>query len=112
MSPVLELPAKGAAGLPGRWQPEQSNRILVVEGESTIHHLSARMLVRSGYQVDTADDGQAGWEALHAADYDLLLTDNHMPKLSGLELVRKLRSAQMTLPVVLVSGHLEVEELD
>src|SRR5687768_12872274 len=69
------------------------------------------MLAASGYQVDTAEDGVAGWEALHGSSYDLLITDYNMPKVSGVELVKKLRSARMALPVVLVSGAIPTEEL-
>lgn len=75
-----------------------------------IRQLSTGVLVRSGYQVDAAEDGEAGWEALHANNYDLLITDNNMPRLSGLELVKKLRSARMTLPVILASGGLPIKE--
>src|SRR4029077_7795663 len=40
----------------------------------------------------------------HANHYDLLVTDNNMPKVTGVELVKKLRSAYMTLPVIMVAG--------
>jgi YesN/AraC family two-component response regulator len=59
--------------------------------------------------VDTAEDGEFGWEALQAKNYDLLITDNNMPKVSGLELVKKLRSARMALPVILASGAMPEE---
>ena len=86
--------------------------ILVVEDDQATRQLSIRLLVGSGYQVDAAEDGEAGWEALHAKKYDLLITDNSMPKLSGVELVKKVRSARMTLPVILATGALPTEELD
>ena len=69
------------------------------------------MLVRSGYLVHTAKDGAAGWEALLANHYDLLITENRLPKISGVELVKKVRIARMTLPVVLASGLIPTEEL-
>ena len=69
------------------------------------------MLVRSGYQVHTAKDGAAGWEALLANSYDLLITENKLPRISGVELVKKLRSARMELPVVLVSSAILTEDL-
>ena len=81
-----------------------SNRILLVDDELDIRLLGADLLFHSGYQVDTAGDGESGWEALQARDYDLLITDNKMPKVSGVELVRKLRSARMALPVILATG--------
>jgi CheY-like chemotaxis protein len=42
--------------------------------------------------------------------YDLLITDNDMPKVTGLELVRKLRAARMALPVIMASGTLPVHD--
>jgi len=89
-----------------------TGRILLVDDDRAIRVMSGKVLLRSGYQVDTAEDGQAGWEALQANSYDLLITDNNMQRLSGVELVKKLRSAQMTLPVVLASGTLDTEELN
>jgi DNA-binding response OmpR family regulator len=87
-------------------------RILVVEDDISIRHLSSSVLKSSGFQVDTAEDGAAGWEALHTNSYDLLITDNNMPKLSGVELVQKLRSAHMTLPVVMASGAIPTAALN
>src|SRR5947209_6247180 len=92
-------------------QANRSNRILLVDDDILIREPSAKALAASGYQVDTAEDGACGWKALHARSYDLLITDNSMPKVSGLELVKKLRSAHMTLPVVLASGAIPTEEL-
>jgi DNA-binding response OmpR family regulator len=89
-----------------------SNRILVVDDEAEVRQVSAEVLMRFGYHVDTAADGAAGWEALHAKRYDLLITDNKMPKITGVELVRKLRSARMALPVVLVSGAIPTDDLN
>lgn len=84
------------------------HRILVVDDDGDLRRLSAEVLISSGYQVDAAEDGEAGWEALQAKNYDLLITDNNMPNLSGLELVMKLRSARMALPVILTSGALPI----
>jgi DNA-binding response OmpR family regulator len=89
-----------------------SPRILVVEDDFAIRKFHTDVLVRSGYQVHTAEDGLAGWEALHAHHFDLLITDHHMPNLSGLDLVAKVRSAKMPLPVILVTTPLPKEELD
>ena len=90
------LPTRSQTNLP---------RILVVEDDLSIRQLIPIALRDSGYYVDAAEDGAAGWEALQAGNYDLLITDNTMPKVSGVELVKMLRSARMTLPVVMVSGN-------
>jgi len=84
----------------------------VVDDEGEIRQLSAGALVHFGYRVDVAEDGAAAWKALHADSYDLLITDNTMPNMSGVELVKKLRCARMTLPIILASGELPTEELD
>jgi DNA-binding response OmpR family regulator len=68
-------------------------------------------LVGSGYQVDAAEDGALAWEALQAKPYDLLITDHAMPKITGVELVKALRSARMALPVVMVAGKLPTFEI-
>ena len=70
------------------------------------------MLSRFGYATETAEDGAAAWEALQDNVYDLLITDNSMPKVSGVELVKKLRSAHMTLPVVLATGTIPMEAMN
>ena len=88
-----------------------AHRILLVEDDSTILQFSVLMLVRAGYQVSAVEGTQAAWEALQSRTYDLLVTDNQMPGMSGLELVSKLRSAQIALPVILASGGIGAEEL-
>src|ERR1700728_686053 len=89
--------------------PEKANppcRILLVDDDSHLLELNAVALIRFGYDVDTAEDGAAAWQALHDINisYDLLITDNKMPKVTGLELIKKMRSEEMTLPVILASG--------
>jgi DNA-binding NtrC family response regulator len=86
------------------------HRILVAEDDMVLRQLSARLLSRSGYRVLAAEDGAAAWDALHDNTFDLLITDHDMPKLTGLELVRKVRGAHMSLPVILASGTFDLDE--
>jgi CheY-like chemotaxis protein len=86
-------------------------RVLVVDDYRDIRQLSTEVLINSGYAVDAAADGVAAWEALQIKAFNLLITDNDMPRLTGVELVRKLRSAHMALPVILATGRLPAEEL-
>jgi two-component system alkaline phosphatase synthesis response regulator PhoP len=85
----------------------------VVEDEPDIRRLNAEVLKRSGYEVDTAEDGRVGWETVsHAPDsYALLITDHNMPGLTGLALVKKLRDTRMTLPVIMATAALPSEDL-
>ena len=85
-------------------------RILLVDDEPHIRQLNTGALIHSGYHVDAAEDGAAAWEALGADSYDLMITDNNMPRLTGVELLKKLRSARMALPVILATGTLPKEE--
>ena len=87
-----------------------ARHILLVEDESAILQFSTAVLVHGGYQVTAVEGCEAAWEAIQSASYDLLVTDNKMPGISGLELVSKLRSAQIWLPIVVASGGVEAEE--
>ena len=93
-------------------QSKPSHRILLVDDDRDIRNLNADVLVRAGYHVDTAEDGASGWKALETNRYDALITDNTMPGVTGLDLIKKLRSADMTLSVILASGTVPAEELN
>lgn len=90
---------------------ESPKHILVVEDDDDIRRLNTEVLVQFGYRVDAAEDGAAGWEALQLESYDLLVTDNNMPKVSGVELLMKLRAAGMALPVIMATATLPKKDL-
>ena len=92
------------ANAPRTFQSSPPLRILVVEDDGQIRRLSAEVLTRCGYDVDTAEDGAAAWSALLEESYDLMITDNNMPKVSGIELLKKMRGARMGLPVIMATG--------
>ena len=85
---------------PTRHQP----RILLVDDDEDARVLSRMRLTRAGYSVDTVVDGEAAWAALLAMPYDLLITDQNMPGLHGLDLVARVREAGMTLSVIVDSN--------
>jgi DNA-binding response OmpR family regulator len=79
-------------------------RILVVEDELEIRQLTVQVLIHSGFEVDAAADAAAAWEALtDDIYYDLLITENSLPKLTGIELLKKLRAARMILPAIMTA---------
>lgn len=98
------------ATTPHHCQPRPPQRILVADDDPSICNFSAQILIRHGYEVNAVADGAAAWEALNAGSYDLLITDNNMPKVSGIELLKKLRAARIPLPVILASGALPTRE--
>ena len=81
-----------------------SPRILVVEDEPLTRQLTSKLLTDAGYRVDAAADGAAAWDTLQKNHFDLLITDNAMPKVSGFELIGKMRAAGIAVPVILASG--------
>ena len=67
------------------------------------------MLTRAGFDVNVVSDGENAWDELQQEHYDLLVTDNEMPCLAGLELIKQIREAGKIIPVIIVSGSLSVE---
>ncbi|MFO1446535.1 MAG: response regulator [Opitutaceae bacterium] len=84
--------------------------VLVVDDDLAVRELASAILVRAGFRVSTAADGEAGWKAILSESFDLVLTDNEMPKLRGVDLIVRLREAGFMLPVILVSGGVLDEE--
>ena len=105
------LPVGEPAGASVQCRVKPRHRILVVDDDRDVRLLYTEVLARPGYQVDAAEDGAAGWEAIQANNYNLLITENEMPRLTGVELVRKLRSARMAVPVVMAAVKLPTLEL-
>lgn len=79
-------------------------RFLVVDDEPSLRRLAGIALTEAGFSVTQAVDGQEGWERLCLGEFDVLVTDLDMPRLNGLELVRRLRQEGYDLPVIVVTG--------
>ena len=94
-----------------------AKRILVADDESHILHVVSLKLSNAGYQVVTASDGQEALELASAERPDLLITDYHMPQLSGLELCQRLQQQPATsgIPTVMLTARgyaLEPEDME
>ena len=85
-------------------QTHSPRRILVVDDDRAARQLTVDVLIGSGYEVEGVKDGAAGWAALQVSHYDLIITDNRMPKMKGIEMIAKLRAASMMLPVIMATG--------
>jgi DNA-binding response OmpR family regulator len=105
--PPAGEPAK--ASLPR--QPNPRQRILVVDDDPDIRNLNTKVLTLSGYDVDAAEDGAQAWDVLQVNNYDLIVTDNNMPKVTGVELLKKVHAANMDLPAIMVTGEPPTDEL-
>ena len=87
-------------------------RILVVEDEPDIAALLAYHLTREGYRVETATTGQEGIAAVHRETPDLMVLDLMLPGVSGLDVLRSIRSEAATqdLPVLVLTARREADD--
>ncbi len=83
--------------------------ILVVDDQSTHRDLCRSALEDAGFTVDTASSGPEALERLRGKAFALVVTDQLMPGMSGLELLREIRRERPQLPVVIVTAHGTVE---
>jgi len=81
-------------------------KILVADDESHILHVVSLKLRNAGYHVLTARDGQEALEMAQSEKPDLIITDYHMPMLSGLELCRRLKQDPITsaIPAIMLTA--------
>jgi DNA-binding response OmpR family regulator len=91
-------------------QKSSRNRILVVDDDNDARHQHVMLLLDSGYDVEDAINGADGWEALQDRHFDLVITDNRMPKMTGVEMIEKLRCSRMAVPVIMATGHMPTFE--
>ena len=79
--------------------------ILVVDDSHTVREMERRLLVKAGYTVSTAQNGQEAWNLLRLNEYDLLISDVDMPQMNGIELVTRVRANPRLgrMPVIILS---------
>ena len=95
-------------------EPAAGLRILLVEDNVAVAETINTLLTRSGHFVTYAQNGEEAWELFRVreTDFDLILTDENMPVMSGTELVRHVRGDGHKIRIVVVSGHLGSEKTD
>ena len=84
--------------------PKPKLRILVVDDEPNVRGVISAHLHDEGHIVTTAEDGQKGLERFRAGEWDLVLTDRIMPRMSGDELAREIKRINPKMPVILVTA--------
>ncbi len=85
-------------------------RILISEDDAALAEALRFALTQSGFAVDWVDNGLATDEALKNSGFGLLILDLGLPRLDGLEVLRRLRRRNGTLPVLVLSGREEPDE--
>jgi CheY-like chemotaxis protein len=82
-------------------------RILLVDDNRLGRIARTAVLEESGHRITTASDGAEAFEQFSRGKFDLLITDYRMPRMNGLELIRKVRELDSKMPVILISGYAE-----
>ena len=85
-------------------------RVLVVEDDDKIATFVVRGPKQAGYAVDHAPDGETGLALAESTNYDAAIVDIMLPKLDGISLVKRLRAARQTMPVLFLSAKNSVDD--
>jgi two-component system, NtrC family, nitrogen regulation response regulator NtrX len=81
------------------------SKILVIDDERSIRNTLKDILEYEKYEVDLAEDGKKALEAVKHAEYDIILCDIKMPGMDGIEVLEQLNTLAPDSPVVMISGH-------
>jgi two-component system response regulator RegX3 len=79
-------------------------RVLVVEDEAAIADAVSYALEAEGFDVETAEDGERALEAAQSRDYDLMILDLRLPKVSGVEVCRMVRGSGGSVPILMLTA--------
>ena len=86
--------------------------ILLVDDDTSIREVTQAILNRKGFAVESASDGQKAFDLFKANPdkYNLIVTDLSMPNMSGIELCQAIRASGSDIPIMLSTGHLDIED--
>lgn len=85
------------------------SKILVIDDEKPIRKALREILEYENHKVDEAEDGEDGIAKIEKGVYDLILCDVKMPKKDGIDVLEKVQSLQLETPIVMISGHGNIE---
>jgi len=110
---MAPAPQASTPRVEGKSRPPVQKRILVVEDSITSRVLLKNILESAGFTVTVANDGQDGWEKiLQDPNYDLVVTDVEMPRMTGFELTTKIRkeSNSKDVPIIVITSLASLED--
>lgn len=85
-------------------------RLLLAEDERDLNHILTKRLTKDGYSVDSCFNGEEALEFLDVVEYDMIILDIMMPKVDGLEVLKRIRSAGKETPVIFLTARDAVED--
>ncbi len=86
-----------------------SATVLIIDDERAIRKTLTEILSFEGYKVEEATDGEEGLDIFHSKKFDAVLCDIKMPKLDGLEFLKKVSESGSDTPIIMISGHGNIE---
>ncbi|MCC5923811.1 MAG: sigma-54-dependent Fis family transcriptional regulator [Crocinitomicaceae bacterium] len=84
-------------------------KILIVDDERAIRRALREILEFESFEVDEAEDGAAGLSMIETNEYDIIFSDIKMPKMDGLELLEEVQKRNIDCPIIMISGHGNIE---
>jgi DNA-binding response OmpR family regulator len=85
-------------------------RVLIVEDEERLARLISRVLGEEGYAAEAETSGRSGLARALSEDFDLLIVDWMLPDLSGVQLVKSLRVAEVETPAIMLTARDQIED--
>ena len=87
----------------------KQGKILAIDDEKNILHLIQNEFSEEGFEVTTAMSGEEGLEIAENQKFDLIFLDLKLPKISGIETLRKLKQKSSSTEVIMITGHGEIK---
>jgi len=85
------------------------NRVLIVDDDPGIRDTISQIIQELGYDPDTASDGLEALVQLDSGPYLCVFTDIMMPKMTGIELIKKIKARDISLPIIVITGYASLE---
>ncbi|RKX23001.1 MAG: sigma-54-dependent Fis family transcriptional regulator, partial [Candidatus Zixiibacteriota bacterium] len=87
-----------------------SIRILLADDDDALRRVIQYKLEQEGYEVSTVNDGEKALDELKSGQFDLVLSDIKMPKLTGVQLLEQVKKIQPSLEVILMTAFADVSQ--
>jgi DNA-binding response OmpR family regulator len=88
------------------------NKILIVEDDTFLLKMLSKESVQKGFSIEIAVNGEEAYEKIKSGNFDLVLLDLLLPKLHGLDLLRKLKGENNVTPIIVLSNLYDQESIN
>lgn len=85
-------------------------KLLIVEDQNELRNILKKRLNDEGYVLDAAADGEEAWDYIEFTDYDAIILDIMIPKINGLEILKRIRNKNNGTPVLLLTARDSIED--